>query len=226
MSGKLILFTVFIASLFLMAFNYSKKRKVIFFGDSITQMGAGQGGYIRLMETILQQGGDVDQYEFIGAGISGNKVTDLYLRLEEDVLKQNPEIVVIYIGINDIWHKRLNGSGTEFVKYVQFYEAIVKKIQTAGIKVVICTPSVIGERKDMSNEQDGELNMYSNWLRYYAKTNQIPCVDLRTSFVNYLIANNPKNEEKGFLTSDRVHLNAAGNQFVADEIWKVLKLVK
>jgi lysophospholipase L1-like esterase len=212
--------------MFLMAFNYTKKRKVIFFGDSITQMGAGQGGYIQLMETILQKEGLADQYEFVGAGISGNKVTDLYLRLEEDVLKKNPEIVVIYIGINDIWHKRLNGSGTEFVKYAQFYEAIVKKIQAAGIKVVVCTPSVIGERKDMSNEQDGELNMYSNWLRYYAKTNQIPCVDLRTSFINYLIANNPNNEEKGFLTTDRVHLNAAGNQFVADEIWKVLRQVK
>lgn len=226
MSGKLILFAVFIASMFLMAFNYTKKRKVIFFGDSITQIGAGPGGYIRLMESTLQKEGLSDQYELVGAGISGNKVTDLYLRLEEDVLKQNPEIVVIYIGINDIWHKRLNGSGTEFVKYAQFYEAIVKKLQAAGIKVVVCTPSVIGERKDMSNEQDGELNMYSNWLRYYAKVNQIPCVDLRTSFVNYLIANNPNNDEKGFLTNDRVHLNAAGNQFVADEIWKVLKQVK
>ncbi len=226
MSGKLIFFAIFIASMFLMAFNYTKKRKVIFFGDSITQIGAGPGGYIRLMESTLQKEGLSDQYEFVGAGISGNKVTDLYLRLEEDVLKQNPEIVVIYIGINDIWHKRLNGSGTEFVKYAQFYEAIVKKLQAAGIKIVVCTPSVIGERKDMSNEQDGELNMYSNWLRYYAKTNQIPCVDLRTSFVNYLISNNPNNEEKGFLTNDRVHLNAAGNQFVADEIWKVLKQVK
>ncbi|TAH13285.1 MAG: G-D-S-L family lipolytic protein [Sphingobacteriia bacterium] len=226
MSGKLILFAVFIASMFLMAFNYTKKRKVIFFGDSITQIGAGPGGYIRLMESTLLKEGLSDQYELVGAGISGNKVTDLYLRLEEDVLKQNPEIVVIYIGINDIWHKRLNGSGTEFVKYAQFYEAIVKKLQAAGIKVVVCTPSVIGERKDMSNEQDGELNMYSNWLRYYAKVNQIPCVDLRTSFVNYLIANNPNNDEKGFLTNDRVHLNAAGNQFVADEIWKVLKQVK
>ncbi|MFX9676798.1 hypothetical protein ABTO97_19370, partial [Acinetobacter baumannii] len=68
--------------------------------------------------------------------------------------------------------------------------------------------------------------MYSNWLRYYAKMNTIPCVDLRTEFINYLIANNPQNEEKGLLTTDRVHLNANGNQFVAQQIWKVLKGVK
>lgn len=224
---KLLLFAAFIASLFLMSFYYApKKRKVIFFGDSITEMGAQPGGYIRLMEDILRKENLDANYELIGSGISGNKITDLYFRVEEDVIKKNPEIVVIYVGINDIWHKRLSSTGTDYVKYIQFYEALVKKLQSAGIKVVVCTPSVIGERKDMSNEQDGELNMYSNWLRYYAKVNNIPCVDLRTEFTNYLIANNPRNEEKGLLTSDRVHLNANGNLFVAQEIWKVLKGVK
>lgn len=223
---KVFLFTLITGSIMLLSFHQQRKKKVIFFGDSITEIGAAPGGYIRLMESMLNQQNRGNQYELIGAGISGNKITDLYLRMEEDVLKMKPDMVVIYIGINDIWHKRLNGTGTDFVKYAEFYEAIVKKMQSAGIKVMVCTPSVIGERKDFSNEQDGELNMYSNWLRYYAKINQIPCVDLRTLFTNYLIANNPHNEEKGLLTNDRVHLNAIGNQFVAEEIWKVLKDVQ
>lgn len=224
--NKIFLLALFVGAMILMSFDFSKKRKVVFFGDSITEMGAQPGGYIRLLENVLGKENLADQYELVGAGISGNKVTDLYLRLEEDVLKKNPDIVVMYVGINDVWHKRLAGTGTDYMKYGQFYEAIVKKLQAAGIKVIVCTPTVIGERKDFSNEQDGELNMYSNWLRYYAKTNQLPCVDLRTAFTNYLIANNPNNQEKGILTSDRVHLNATGNQFVADEIWKVLKTVK
>jgi len=150
----------------------------------------------------------------------------LYLRLEKDVLSKQPDIVVIYVGINDVWHKRLAGTGTDYVKFTEFYDVIVKKLQAEKIKVIVCTPSVIGERKDNSNEQDGELNMYSNWLRNYAKTNQLICVDLRTDFQNYLIANNPSNEEKGLLTSDRVHLNAKGNLFVAQTIWKELKTLK
>lgn len=210
----------------LMSFTLNKKKKVVFFGDSITQMGAEPGGYIRLMEDLIKAENQANEYELVGAGISGNKVTDLYMRLERDVLSKQPDIVVIYIGINDIWHKRLAGTGTDYVKYTEFYEAIVKKLQAAKIQVVVCTPSVIGERKDHSNEQDGELNMYSNWLRNYAKVNQLPCVDLRTEFQNYLIANNPSNVEKGLLTSDRVHLNAKGNKFVADAIWKTLKTFK
>lgn len=223
---KWITLSLFIASITLMGFTLNKKKRVVFFGDSITQMGAGNGGYIRLMEDIIKSENKSEEFELVGAGISGNKVTDLYLRLDKDVLSKHPDIVVIYVGINDIWHKRLAGTGTDYVKFGEFYNAIVKKLLAANIKVMVCTPSVIGERKDNSNEQDGELNMYSNWLRYYAKTNELPCVDLRTEFQNYLIANNPSNEEKGLLTSDRVHLNAKGNQFVAETMWKSLKDLK
>jgi hypothetical protein len=37
-----------------MSFALNKKKKVVFFGDSITQMGADKGGYIRLMEDLIQ----------------------------------------------------------------------------------------------------------------------------------------------------------------------------
>jgi lysophospholipase L1-like esterase len=92
--------------------------------------------------------------------------------------------------------------------------------------VVICTPTVIGERTDYSNDLDGELNMFSNTIRTFAKKNNLPLVDLRNAFLNYTLQHNPNNEEKGILTSDRVHLNAAGNQLVAEEMWTVLKKIK
>jgi lysophospholipase L1-like esterase len=88
---------------------------------------------------------------------------------------------------------------------------------------VICTPSVIGERNDYSNEQDGELNSYSAIIRRIAKENEVALVDLRKVFMEYERKNNPENLERGILTTDRVHLNATGNKLVADEMWKVLK---
>ncbi len=224
--NKLFLFALFILVMFLMSFQSNKKRKIIFFGDSITEAGANAGGYIKLLENMLNKEGISDQFELVGAGIGGNKITDLYLRLENDVLNKNPDIVVIYIGINDVWHKKSYGTGTDLWKFEGFYDAIVKKIQANGAKVVICTPTVIGERIDNSNEQDGELNMFSNNIRAFAKKNNLPLVDLRNAFLNYTLQHNPTNEEKGILTSDRVHLNAAGNQLVAEEMWKVLKAVK
>lgn len=148
---------------------------------------------------------------------------DLYLRLEEDVLAKQPNIVVIYVGVNDVWHKASSGTGTDPDKFVRFYEALLKKFNAANIRVAMCTPAVIGERTDFSNQQDGDLNRYSQLIRDLAKKQGLPLIDLRKAFLDYNLKNNSNNDEKNILTTDRVHLNDAGNQLVADEMWKVLK---
>ena len=226
MTNKLILLGVFVLSMMLMSFNFMKKKKVVFFGDSITAAGIRPGGYIKLMDSLIRQEGQENNYELAGAGVSGDKIYDLYLRIEEDVLKQNPDIVVIYIGVNDVWHKTSSGTGTDFPKFGKFYEAVVNKLQAAGIKVILCTPAVIGERTDHSNSQDGDLNFYSNWIRSFAAKEMIPLVDLRSAFIDYNLKNNPENKELGILTVDRVHLNHTGNVFVAQAMWNVIKTIK
>ena len=223
MNSKLLLLTAFIGCLFLLSFKGDKKKKVIFFGDSITQMGVNKGGYIDLIKQDLVNKGVADNYEIIGAGIGGNKIYDLYLRMDKDVLEQHPDIVYIWVGVNDVWHKSSMGTGTDYDKFGKFYDAVVKKMQAQGMRVILVTPAAIGERNDFSNEQDGDLNLYSNWIRKYAADNTLGLVDLRKSFHEYSVANNPKNTDWGILTNDRVHLNAKGNAFVAAEMWKAMK---
>lgn len=199
-----------------------KKQRVVFFGDSITEAGVKPNGYITVLDQQLKQRGG-NQYELIGAGIGGNKVYDLYLRMEDDVMSKNPDIVVIWIGVNDVWHKRSFGTGTDPDKFERFYNAIIKKLQARNTKVIICTPAVIGERTDFSNELDGDLQRYSSIIRGIAQKNNCELVDLRKAFLDYNLANNKENKESGVLTQDRVHLNDAGNKLVADEMMKVLK---
>jgi lysophospholipase L1-like esterase len=217
------LLSVALCSLALVSFWAPTKKKVVFFGDSITQAGVQPGGYIRLMDSLVALDKKSADYELIGAGIGGDKIYDLYLRMEEDVLKKQPDIVVIYVGVNDVWHKSSSGTGTDYNKFGRFYEAVVAKLQAAGIKVIICTPAVIGERTDHSNPQDGDLNFYSQWIRNFAAKKSIPLVDLRSLFIQYNFANNPENKESGILTRDRVHLTPAGNNLVAKEMWKVIQ---
>lgn len=223
MNSKLLLLTAFMGCLFLLSFRGDRKKKIIFFGDSITQAGVNKGGYIDLIKQDLVNKGVADNYEIIGAGISGNKIYDLFLRMDKDVLELHPDIVYIWVGVNDVWHKSSYGTGTDYDKFGKFYDAVVKKIQASGAKVIVVTPAAIGERNDFSNSQDGDLNLYSNWIRKYAADNKLGLVDLRKSFHEYSLANNPNNEEKGILTTDRVHLNAKGNEFVATEMWKAIQ---
>ena len=196
-----------------------KAKKVIFFGDSITQAGVQGNGYINLLKKNL----DPTQYELIGAGISGNKVYDLYLRMEDDVLNKKPDLVFIYVGINDVWHKLGAKTGTDYDKYLKFYQALINKIQANGSKVVLCTPTVIGEKKDGTNEVDVDLNRYAAGVRELAAKNNLPLCDLRKAFMDYETANNTEDKEKGVLTTDKVHLNDIGNKLVADTMLPFVK---
>jgi lysophospholipase L1-like esterase len=200
----------------------TKTQKVVFFGDSITQNGAKPGGYIVLMKTTLEQKGIGSDYDLIGAGIGGNKVYDLYLRMDDDVLSQNPDVVFIWVGVNDVWHKVTGGTGTDADKFDKFYEAIINKLLDRHIRTILVTPAVIGEKTDFTNQQDGDLNAYSQIIRNLAQKYHCGLVDLREIFHNYELKNNPGNKESGILTLDRVHLSDAGNQLVAEKMLEVL----
>lgn len=217
---KLVSFAFIVAALLT---TQDVKKKVIFFGDSITEAGVKPGGYVLKVADLAAKENKSTQYDFIGSGIGGNKVYDLYLRLEDDVLSKKPDVVVIYIGVNDVWHKQSHGTGTDYDKFEKFYNALIKKIQAKGAKIILATPAVVGERTDFSNELDGDLNRYSSLIRSIARNNNLPLVDLRKAFLEYNKANNPENKEAGILTTDRVHLNDKGNELVATEMWKAIK---
>lgn len=210
------------AVVLLTAMRPQKKTRIVFFGDSITEAGVKPNGFITRIQESLKQKGLDQQYELIGAGIGGNKVYDLYLRLEDDVLAKNPDEVVIWVGVNDVWHKASFSTGTDPDKFSKFYEAIIRKLQAKNIRVILTTPAAIGERTDYSNQQDGDLNFYSNIIRTVAGRYKCDLVDLRNAFHEYELANNSENKESGILTSDRVHLNESGNEFVAKKMMAVL----
>ena len=199
------------------------RKKVIFFGDSITEAGVKPGGYVLRTTDLAAGDKQSEQFEFSGSGIGGNKIYDLYLRLEDDVLAKSPDIVVIYVGVNDVWHKSMLGTGTDADKFEKFYNAVLKKLKDRNIRAVLCTPAVVGEKNDFTNELDGDLNRYCEIIRKMAVQQNLPLVDLRKAFLDYNRSNNPSNQESGILTSDRVHLNDKGNALVAEEMWKVIK---
>jgi len=197
----------------------SRTKRIVFFGDSITQAGVNESGYITQLGKSLSSPG----YELMGAGIGGNKVYDLYLRMEEDVLAKKPDLVVIYVGINDVWHKQSSGTGTDYDKFINFYQAIINKVREQGSQIVVCTPTVIGEKINGQNAMDADLDKYAGAIRELAKSNDLPLCDLRTVFTDYIKKNNKNNQEKDILTTDGVHLNEAGNKLVADTMLPFLK---
>ena len=81
--------------------------KILFFGDSITDMrrsrdsdGVHLGdGYVFFVAGDIKR--EDPSIEIINRGISGDRVVDLYARIKSDVWNHKPDVLSILIGIND-----------------------------------------------------------------------------------------------------------------------------
>ena len=209
-------------------------KQVVFLGDSITQNAVINSEEFKGFITLMQE--EVDKnIKLIGRGISGDKVSDLLARYNQDVLKLDPDIVFIYIGINDVWHKYDYGTGSDIDLYEKGLRTIIGDIQNQGAQVILCTPTVIGENsgefrlgnqfKDVETmeKMDEDLDAFSDIVRNLSIEFNTELVDLRKVFKNYISENNPENKAKGILTSDGVHLNNQGSRLIAENMLNYIR---
>ena len=201
--------------------------RVVFLGDSITEAGANPGGYVAQVADSLQATYGQERVQVIGAGISGNKVPDLLERLQADVLDHEPTHVVIYIGINDVWHSYEfdHVTGTDSTAFRSGLQDLIGRIEGRGAAVLLCTPSVIGEDPDSSEPVNQHLMRFADISRSVVAETGVRLCDLRQEFESYLRENNPDQAYEGILTTDGVHLNEAGNGFVASFMLRHLREV-
>ena len=211
----------------------NSNKKVVFLGDSITQNAVINSdefkGFISLIRVEVDQ-----NTELIGKGISGDKVSDLLTRYRDDVIKLNPDIVFIYIGVNDVWHKYDYGTGTDIDLYENGLRQIISDLKENRVKVILCTPTVIGENKgeftlinqfkdiETMEIMNNDLDEYSNVIRKLSLEFDTELLDLRKIFMQYISENNPENKSKGILTTDGVHLNTKGSKIIANEMIKFI----
>ena len=198
---------------------------VLFTGDSVTDCGRNREnaddlgfGYAVLAASWYSALFPEKRVHFLNRGISGNRVPDLLARVDRDVIAQKPTLTIIYIGINDVWHWQLLNKGTPKPDYEAGLKELIAKIRSAGSQVILCTPSVIGEKRTGTNTMDTMLAEYAGISRSVARAMQVQLLDLNAAFADYLQAHNPEDAGNGILTADGVHLNAAGNAFVAEQI--------
>lgn len=223
----LIWISVFVAVLCFILFLKDKKiktKKVIFFGDSITEFGTHPKGYISVIKELLYQQ-NILEYELISAGVSGNRVHDLLIRMHNDVVAETPDIVVLWIGVNDVWHTNNLFEESDTTEFEKNYTAIVETLLSNRIKLMLVTPAIIGEKNDSSNPLDKDLQNHCEVIRAVADQFKLLLCDMHAIFHLYEVRNNKTNDIKGILTVDGVHLNDMGNRLAADEILKVLKNV-
>ena len=112
----------------------ASKPKIVCFGDSITKR-----GYPEILQKLL----DV---ETVNAGVGGNSTAKALNRMSKDVLEQNPDIVVVFFGTNDL---RVDSPKVHVStkKYAKNLIEIIKRCDYQNAKPVLCTLPPINQRE-------------------------------------------------------------------------------
>ena len=171
--------------------SLSPSTTLLFIGDSITDCGRRSepeeigNGYVRIVRDYLCARDPTIAPRVVNRGISGNKIGDLQKRWQRDVLDLRPDLISIYIGINDVWHGlEPRCEGTDIAAFIAGYREILARTRRAlpSAKIVLCEPSVLW-LSDPPNAND-RLMPYVTAVHQLAAEFAAECVvELHAAFV-------------------------------------------
>ena len=194
-----------------------KGERIIFFGDSLTDLARGPKGYVSLVHNRLKETHPDLKISVEPVATGGHRVTNLLARMDKDVLAKKPTLVFIQIGVNDA------AGGVTPKQFKGQLEELIGRLRKGGARVILCSLTSLGEKHDGSNRIDDKLEALAAVARVVAQEQKLPLNDLRKAFVNHWKKNNPDNKASGILTYDGNHFNDAGHRFVAAQMLKMVK---
>ena len=121
--------------------------KILFYGDSITEGNRDKSdpaslgdGYVYILHEKLKNLYENTEFVFLNRGTSHSKIADLDARADSEVVSEKPDIVVLLIGINDVWSREGMTAHFEEVAFSASYQSVVSKIKGCGAKLIVVEP--------------------------------------------------------------------------------------
>lgn len=132
-------------------------ERIAFLGDSITQLGQYQTGFVNLVMEGLKDAG-VKNLDRIDAGASGNRFTQMLGRID-GVLAKKPDRILISCGVNDVWHREHiqpdgRHTGVDLPDYIKNMREMYDRADKAGAKVVVLTSTLITDDRMLLHYYD------------------------------------------------------------------------
>lgn len=192
-------------------------RTLLFLGDSITDCGRredpdGLGfGYVRLIAEHFAA--HEPSARVVNTGIGGDKVADLVRRFGPDALDHDPQVVTIYVGVNDVWHSFTRGEHVSDEDFEGGYRYLLDQLSATrpGIPVLLVLPFVV-DVDDEKASYHGELDRKVAIIRDLAKEFGCAVVDLEAMLEQaWRVGHTPVS-----IAEDGVHPTIAGHRLIAD----------
>ena len=197
--------------------------KILFFGDSITDMYHHKDsdgmpwnygfGFTFFVAGALQSV-DFEKYQIVNRGIAGNQLADLYARVKSDVWNEQPDVVNILIGVNDVVHEITQNNGVSCERWERLYRMLIEDTQAhlPNAKIILCAPFVLhGYGVDEHFEKYTEVAEYAKIVERLSK-------EYGTHFISFqqTLDELTKIKKESHLLYDGIHPTVVGAKVLAD----------
>ncbi|MEK3885749.1 SGNH/GDSL hydrolase family protein [Paenibacillus sp. PL2-23] len=204
---------------------------VLFQGDSITDGGRGRNddpnhilghSYPYLIASRLAHIHAEKRPQFINRGVSGDRVSDLYARWNEDAISLKPDLISILIGVNDAWRimNRLPSGATD--RFERAYRHLLQETKEVlpNAKLVLCEPFILqtGATADNWPEWAAKLSSYREIVLGLSREFGTQHVPLQEAFDRAATRT-----DAAYWLWDGVHPTAAGHALIAEEWLSVVR---
>lgn len=208
-------------------------KTFLFQGDSITDtnrvdenednFGLGCGYALLLASDFLKN--RKDEFRFINRGQSGDRITDVYARIKEDIINLKPDYMSILIGVNDVSHELTQKCGVTPEKFQKIYCMLIDEIVEAlpDIKIIIMEPFVCKgiHTEERWEEFSCEVKKLAAASKHVADKYSLEFVPLQDIFDEVTSDGNAR-----YWSVDGIHPTAAGHQIIKEELSKaIIKLL-
>lgn len=213
--------------------------KIVFFGDSITDANRARGssdagrvaesysatpnaygsGFVFLTATQLFYE-KPNYYQILNRGIGGDRLPQLYARIQLDVWNEKPDVLSILVGFNDV-NTGTNPNFTDLDRWGRIYRAMIceTREKCPNTQIIICEPFALStENASRKTGQGNDVRDYAAEAKKIAKEFNLPFVALQDKMDE---AVSVYGVEACYY--DRVHPNLVGSKVIFDAWLNVFK---
>ena len=207
-------------------FSVKNGDVILFQGDSITDGNRGRSqdpnhihghGYQYIIASEMYADNFDKDFTVINRGISGNTVSDLQGRWQQDCLDLKPTVLSVLVGVNDAHFMFEKSGGSDPGRYKNIYRNILDKTleQNPNLMIVIMEPFFgVSKNSEYNEYMQAHVGGYSLAAKELAEEYGAVFVPLQDLFDEYA-----RHTDIFKLLWDGVHPTTGGHQLIARR-WK------
>lgn len=203
----------------------TNNRIILFQGDSITDGARGRNddpnhilghSYAYIIAARLGHEWAEQQPLFINRGISGDRMSDLYARWNEDAISLNPNLISILIGVNDAWRTMKGEPSGVTDRFERAYRHVLEetKEMLPNTELVLCEPFILNTGAPAENWESWleRVTAYQQIVRKLAEQYGAVFVPVQAALDEAC-----KRADASYWLWDGVHPTTAGHELIAKQ---------